>query len=401
MLISKIRLSNFKNFDDVEVDLGKMNVFVGANASGKSNFLQALKFIRDIKDFGIENAISLQGGVEYLRNVNFKDKKKTRIAIDFQPEGGKILERLLPSNNFLGLKYSNITYFLEISYNNDEFHLLQEGFNYHSELQEVSPSPIEAKIIESYESKILVRDGSLILPTHQKDEKIRILLSNNQFIEVDNEEIYPIDKYLETRIIRNLEVDKTLIEQFPSIFPMPLNLSIYDFDLKNAKKPTSIIGKADLEENGENLSIVLKNILEDKEKARQFSNLLSDILPFIKGIETEKYFDKSLSFKVKEAYNSIAIIPSSLLSDGTISITAILTALFFQKNRMAIFEEPEHGVHPALIAKLMQFFYEASNEKQIIITTHSPEILKHTQLEDLRLVNPPSRKWSKLFLKMN
>ena len=35
----------------------------------------------------------------------------------------------------------------------------------------------------------------------------------------------------------------------------------------------------------------------------------------------------------------------------------------------------------------MQYFYDASKHKQIIITTHSPEILKHTQLNDLLLVS--------------
>ncbi len=36
MLISKISLSNFKNFEQIDVSLGDMNVIVGANASGKS-----------------------------------------------------------------------------------------------------------------------------------------------------------------------------------------------------------------------------------------------------------------------------------------------------------------------------------------------------------------------------
>ena len=68
MLISKISLSNFKNFEQIHVFLGDMNVIVGANASGKSNFIQALKFIQNIRDFGIDNAISLVGGINYLRN---------------------------------------------------------------------------------------------------------------------------------------------------------------------------------------------------------------------------------------------------------------------------------------------------------------------------------------------
>lgn len=121
---------------------------------------------------------------------------------------------------------------------------------------------------------------------------------------------------------------------------------------------------------------------------RQFSNLMSDMLPFVKDLSVDKFFDKSLLFKIKETYSSRAYIPSSLLSDGTISITSIIVALFFEKNQLIIIEEPEQGIHPALIAKLMQLFYSASHNKQIIITTHNPEIVKHAQdFNDLLLVS--------------
>lgn len=49
MAIKKIKIANFKSFKDVEVELGRFNVLIGANASGKSNFVQVFKFLRDIK----------------------------------------------------------------------------------------------------------------------------------------------------------------------------------------------------------------------------------------------------------------------------------------------------------------------------------------------------------------
>ena len=64
MTISKIRIANFKSFADQTVELNDFNLLVGANASGKSNFVQAFKFLRDIASHGLEEAISLQGGVE-------------------------------------------------------------------------------------------------------------------------------------------------------------------------------------------------------------------------------------------------------------------------------------------------------------------------------------------------
>ena len=70
MAIGKIKITNFKSFKRLEVEMGKFNVLIGANASGKSNFIQIFKFLRDIMRSGLENAISMQGGIEYLRNIN-------------------------------------------------------------------------------------------------------------------------------------------------------------------------------------------------------------------------------------------------------------------------------------------------------------------------------------------
>ena len=62
MAITKITLKNFKSFKNLKLELGKFNVIVGANASGKSNFVQIFRFLRDIAEFGLDNAVSMQGG---------------------------------------------------------------------------------------------------------------------------------------------------------------------------------------------------------------------------------------------------------------------------------------------------------------------------------------------------
>lgn len=69
MAINRIRVSNFKNFKSLDVDLGKFNLVIGANGSGKSNFVQVFKFLNDIVKHGLDDAISMQGGITYLRNI--------------------------------------------------------------------------------------------------------------------------------------------------------------------------------------------------------------------------------------------------------------------------------------------------------------------------------------------
>ncbi len=398
MLINKIILSNFKNFESVEVNLGKMNVIVGANAAGKSNFIQALSFVQDIKNYGIENALSLRGGIEYLRNLNQKENKPIRIEIYFEPKNEFY-------NHFLFDGIFDIStlikvYTIEIiPKKQNKYELLKEEIVFDSIIHKgFLEEHVLSEKLGNYESSILLVKGKVSSSTNF-NKSLLTKIKNQEGINdsIDN----PIDVSMYSSFLGEIEFylrkvgkeeniykRKTIIEQYPSLLSNDFfNFAIYDFDLKKAKQSSPITGKVELAENGENLAIVLKNILEDKEKTRQFSNLLSDILPYIKQMGVDKFYDKSLLFKVKESYQHAGNIPSFLLSDGTIAITAMVVALFFEHRNLAIFEEPEQGIHPALIAKIMEYFYEASQNKQIIITTHNPEILKHTKLEDLFLIS--------------
>ncbi|MFZ8801558.1 MAG: AAA family ATPase [Candidatus Calescibacterium sp.] len=85
-IIRKIKVKNFKSFKDLEVGLGKFNVLIGPNSSGKSNFIQIFKFLRDIRNYGLDNAISIQGGVDYLTNINIGPYESLSIEIEVIPD---------------------------------------------------------------------------------------------------------------------------------------------------------------------------------------------------------------------------------------------------------------------------------------------------------------------------
>ena len=71
---------------------------------------------------------------------------------------------------------------------------------------------------------------------------------------------------------------------------------------QNSRRKGAITGKRELEENAGNLALVVKNIIEDPEKKRKFSNLLRDILPFIEDFSVEKFMDISLILTMRERY---------------------------------------------------------------------------------------------------
>ena len=91
-------------------------------------------------------------------------------------------------------------------------------------------------------------------------------------------------------------------------------------------------------------------------------------------------------FKAKEIHAQ-PHSPASFVSDGTISTISLIIVLYFEENPVIILEEPERNIHPSLISRVMDMLKEASNKKQIIITTYNPEMVKYADLESILLTS--------------
>ncbi len=89
MPIRELAVTNFKSFRNLEIRPDNFNIVIGSNASGQSNFIQIFKFIRDIAKYGLNNAISLQGGVEYMRNTLIGGKEDFSLRIVYALEEKK------------------------------------------------------------------------------------------------------------------------------------------------------------------------------------------------------------------------------------------------------------------------------------------------------------------------
>lgn len=92
MRFTRIKLENWRNFLSVDVPLQRRAFLVGPNASGKSNFLDAFRFLRDIADpkGGFQNAVSDRGGVSQLRSLHARRYPSVAVEVemDFNGDGG-------------------------------------------------------------------------------------------------------------------------------------------------------------------------------------------------------------------------------------------------------------------------------------------------------------------------
>ncbi len=169
---------------------------------------------------------------------------------------------------------------------------------------------------------------------------------------------------------------------------------MYDIDPKLPKKGVIISGRRELEEDGSNLALVIKAITENPEKKRKLANLLRDVLPFVEDFSVKKFMDVSLILTLRERYVKSYELPASSLSDGTIAIFAIIIALYFEEKPFIIIEEPVSHIHLFLVARLMAMMKEASEKKQVMVTTHSTEVVKYASLDDILLISRDSEVYS-------
>lgn len=92
MIISKLSLKNWRNFETVEdIDLTERVFVVGPNAAGKSNFLDVFKFLRDLAlpRGGLQEAINQRGGVPKIRCLSARKETDIGITVELKPPGAK------------------------------------------------------------------------------------------------------------------------------------------------------------------------------------------------------------------------------------------------------------------------------------------------------------------------
>lgn len=374
MKITKIKVENFKSYKKMEIKLNDLNYIIGGNASGKSNFVNILKFINDIVEYGLDDAILLQGGIKYLFNSSSRKNGSLilNVEIALEDESNRIA-RIYPIEKIISLP-NKLEYYLKIKPNEKG-----EGYKVSKEILNID----FLKFKKNEEKLIKIEDFTLKI---NKDSNNKISDNIKENNDDDENELISLKQ-----ILRFIEHDGLLINNFFSAFGMfyryNSKIKIYNFDVNLLKSPSSIVARSELEEDGSNLVNIIQQLLKNRSNKEKLNKLLKTILPFIDDIKVENNVNKSLFFKVKESYNKKEF-PSYMLSDGTVNILAVLVALYFQNyDNIIVLEEPERNIHPKILNILVSLLEDVSKKKQIFLTTHNPYIIKEADLNDIILVS--------------
>lgn len=305
--ISHVHLKGYKSIRDMEIRLNKgLNIIIGPNGSGKTNFVELLWE-------------SLHDNIK-----NISDNYYFRISLT--ADGTTIWEQEIDKENIIDFSRKNTK---TINYINEEkqseftdtrFNLTQS-----SKLSDLLyPLIIKYKIPDQI--KGLTDLGTIVVENRYNfifNYFIPLFNRNLQKQLLENKEPWTKDSVLSNYLVLNKELLMLLNKYSP----------IKDVRLSNG-------------------------ILISTE-----NNLKVDFINF-------------------EFFINNQWLTWQQLSDGTRRIFYIISQINYSKG-LIILEEPENGVHPDQLYKLMDFIKEQSKEKQIILTTHSPEVLNILEKDEL------------------
>jgi len=142
-----------------------------------------------------------------------------------------------------------------------------------------------------------------------------------------------------------------------------------------------------LQREGENISSVLHTFQSEwGENFAEVEELLKTAVPELERLLTPLTEEGQTYLAVEEQGLSLRI-PSWAMSDGTLRLLGQLSAILSpDPPALACFEEPENCIHPGLLQLVVDVFKSASRKTQILVTTHSPELLNFLDAENLMIV---------------
>ncbi|MHA1439893.1 MAG: AAA family ATPase [Promethearchaeota archaeon] len=388
MRIKRIKVKNYRSFKNLDISLEDFNVIVGANASGKSNFISIFNFFKNLVEYGLNDAISLVGGIEYLRNVYLPSTNT--VSIEFEAESSKEGEHsFYPFTEEMVISPKKIEYKLELLITEDqkEYLIKEEIIKIYCKFFKIdfNEEVINEEFIDYGEIIILRTDKNVNCNIVSKSKDISKHFIKTLYLS-DNEKLSDLKINPDESIIGNRRIPIPFIFIIEQVLK---GIYLYEINPKPPKEFSRISGKSELEPDGKNLILILKKLLSNKEKEEKLTEIIKDFLPFIEKISIDKLADKYISANIKEIFSKDKFLPASLMSDGTINIIALIIILFFEKKPIIIIEEPEGNIHPSLISKVIEMMKDVSHrmKKQIIITTHNPEIVKYSGIKHLFLMH--------------
>jgi len=331
VLLRRVRLKDYKSIATCDVELGRLVALVGRNGSGKSNFLDALRFVTDGLTTTLDHALRERGGLAAVRRQGTGRPPSFTIGLELALSAGE-----------------SASYAFEISSRGSGFVVKREQLRVHG---------------SAGEAFYRIEDGSIArsslggsMPQAAHDRLYLVTVSG--------------------------------LPQFRPVYDALVSMGFYNLSPEAMRRPQSPDAGELLHKDGANISSVVARLLHDvPDDVERVERYLGTIVPGIEGFAPVSLGpQETLEFRTALAGSeSPSRFYAMNMSDGTLRALGILVAVaqLAERDRMRFvgIEEPETALHPAAAGALMSALREASQRTQIAVTTHSPDLLDDLELD--------------------
>jgi len=336
MYISHVKLVNWKNFPNCDLSLPLRVFVVGANATGKSNFLDAFRFMRDIvkQGGGLQYAVSSRGGLTKIRCLYARAHNNIRVEFTLSDED---------SNSQLW------QYALELR-------------NTGGGIRRVQAIVVDEQLVNLNTNRIVFS---------RSDEQAEEELTQRLYT------------YLEQPSV--VKIPQEVREAFSSME----YLNVVPELVRSADSYVMSSGKEDYFGRNFLHRMSRLNVNTRNKYLRMIGGVLKVAVPQMEELSMikDELGVPHIEAKYKHWRASGARQNEQVFSDGTLRLIGFLFALL-DGTGLILLEEPESNLHTGIVRQIPAFVAQMQRGKsrQVIMTTHSYEILSNSGIASDEIV---------------
>jgi predicted ATPase len=345
--IVRADITNYRSIRHATLDLDPFTVLVGPNGAGKSNVVDAFRFVSESLSLGLYTALERRAGIKAVRHHVVKGHPrnvKISLTLKFQNEFQVFYSFRIDSLAGGVYRVGEETCSL-MTKEGVEFGLfkLKEGaFSEQPKLVVADFGP-EDRLIDAFLTPLAPEPELLALPVIGSMPGLRSVLS----------------------ALRSLR-----------------SYAIVPDRLREPQDPDE--GRV-LLPDGHNATSVIRSL--DSQDRDELLKLLSYAVPGVENVLTRQSGRKRLLEFGQRTPGGRARFEAHQMSDGTLRLFGILLALLQPaESSMLAIEEPETSLHVGALGALVDVLRGHAEERQILLTTHSPDLLNFVDPDELRLV---------------
>lgn len=373
-MIKKVKISNFQSFGEAVIELHpEANILIGINGSGKSNFLKAIRILKEgVAGIGLKRHIlDNLGGFD---NMFFKGQVNNangglnnKITIEYTLDGSAIAKAKY------GFKFvEDVIYSISII---------------------KSPSYQNYYVVENLKSErgyvyldFKNGEGHLNEKVEEGPKPTQSLIRYTDFDpqELVIKEVGDTDRYYAITTIKKAIKDIVVYDYFDTT---------PGSNIRKSMLPTS---EKRLFPDGTNLPQILNTIkINYKNSYRKIAEMLNEVNPNFTGFDFN-FIGGNIELMLEEKNLSSSVHVSNI-SDGTLRYLCLLSILYNpDRGRLVCIDEPEVGLHPDMIANIANAIKDAAHESTLLISTHSENLLNYFEIENLKVFEKNSNNASEV-----